>query len=190
MAIRHCTPREVADLFNLLSPDSRATALSLMAVTAKDVWQVVTQLPPLERMRYVQLWSEGLRRQVLPQLIRVAVEAARQHPNVSEEAELARLIEEEDGRRTEELMKRSHELEAVKLKKQRDRPRAARNVALRAEALRLKESGMTWRQLAEKLWKDHPEWFPRDPRPETLEGKRGQWADLLSRLMERIRDLC
>jgi hypothetical protein len=79
---------------------------------------------------------------------------------------------------------------ADKLMRDRNRKPSATSVALRAEADRLKQAGMPWRQVAERLWQEHPELFPDDPRPEDLTNLPGHRDELLTLLQERVRKLC
>jgi hypothetical protein len=72
----------------------------------------------------------------------------------------------------------------------RNRGPTPESVALRREARRLKAEPKTWAEVAEQLWREHPEWFDGDPRPHELEGKPHQKAELLTRLRERIRVMC
>jgi hypothetical protein len=73
---------------------------------------------------------------------------------------------------------------------ERNRQPLPRSVAIRKAARRLKASGMAWPDIAERIWQEHPEWFPNDASFKALKAKPRQKAELLTRLSERIRVLC
>ena len=189
MAIRACTPQELADLYRHLSPESRAATLSLLPLTAADVWRVVSYLPPLERLKYVQLWLRGFQEMVLPALLQQAVGIVREHPNAGD-AELRNLVADAFTGVTDEMIRRAHELKAAQLKQARDRKDNPQSEPIRREARRLREQGRTWRYIGETLWQRHPEWFPDEMPPEDFQGKPAQRKELLTRLAERVRGLC
>jgi hypothetical protein len=85
MPIQECTPRAVADLFNMLSPEDQVKALSQMAVTAEHVWRVMDQLPELEKKAFSDRVFNDMAWMVFPFVIDCAIKVFRQYPNLSDE---------------------------------------------------------------------------------------------------------
>jgi hypothetical protein len=188
-SVRPCTPRELADLFNLLCPEDRLAALTMMAVTAEDLWRVADRLSPLEAARYDRLQNGGRLEVLGPILIQTALDVVLRHPGAGREELLAR-ANEEFGRASRDLLTSAREVEAAELKEARDRKPDPKSGRIREAARRLKAEGRSWRTVAETLWRQHPAWFSDEPHPDSLEDKPEQRKELLSRLTERVRRLC
>jgi hypothetical protein len=89
-----------------------------------------------------------------------------------------------------DLMHKAQAQGASEANQARNRKPRPSSEAIRQEARRLRGDGKSWRQATEVIWNDHPEWFPDNPHPDSLRKHPAQRKELLSRLKERVRQLC
>jgi hypothetical protein len=120
MPIQECSPRAVAELFNLLSPEDQVKALIQMTVTAEHVWRVVDQLPPLEQYAFSELLFNKITWMVFPIIIDSAIRVFRQSPDASDE-ELHTRINEQAKQTLSEFEEARDKLATAKEKQRRDR---------------------------------------------------------------------
>jgi hypothetical protein len=66
------------------------------------------------------------------------------------------------------------------------RPDDAFTAAKRAEAARLKGEGLSWPQIAERMFREHPEWFPDETAPLTRDDRK-RIGDALKKSVARGR---
>ena len=191
MAILLPTPSVLRDLYVPLEDRQKEAFLQLIAgdMPAEMLFFMVHCLSVIEQRRFTDMVHKGQMTIVSNLALGHAIDLIREQPTATSE-ELVPDLREGMQKTIENIEGHVHTYEAAKLKQLRDRGRSRKNVAIRNEAMRLKESGQEWRQIAEAIWTEHPEWFPADERPEQFRDKPAQQTELLSRLKERIRDLC
>ena len=136
------SPRALADLYGLMDNEQKIACLRLIAnmSTADALFVMMNELPLTEQARFSDMISETMIGQLLPVLLRLAIEVAGEMPSASNEEQYNE-INERAQRILREYECRIGELREAQLKASRDRKSDPETVKRNVEIcdLRLKD---------------------------------------------------
>jgi hypothetical protein len=191
MPITHVTPQVLAELYAHFSNDDKIQTLRLIGQqsTAEAPFCMVAELPLVERGRFAAMTCDELARRFQPVIVRQTLrEVAAKHPALSDEL---RREEEALQARVDEALetyaRKINELTRAKAKRDRDR-KLDPDLSAAVDAFRaLRSTGLSRPQAADRVHREHPEWFPDLPAGQLTKENRKQLVGRLRQADRRRR---
>ena len=161
MPILTDTPKQLFDLYSLLTPENKGLFLRMIGgiSPAEHTFLFMSGQTVLEQYRFNEMIFRETTHKFFPVIIQHAAKLVKEMPSASVE-ELAEALFEQAGQATDQYNRDISEVERARLKEQRDRKVDDERLERGRIILEANRNGISWKNMPAHILNAHPDWLP------------------------------